>query len=123
MATTLSNTMIFLTITIAGLMIPRMLLDWQRFRECLLEQDNSGVRRLIADQNAWMIRHGVCATAAIMMVVGIKLIPEIHHFASLADVTAVYAVLTLAMALVESFLAQYFASAFAAARIPGRHTR
>ncbi|BDV43769.1 hypothetical protein GURASL_26920 [Geotalea uraniireducens] len=103
---TLNTTMILLTVTVAALMIPRMMLDWLRYRELLNERDEEGLRGLMAGQRRWLVRHGSCAAAATILVVGVRYLPELARYDMLANGLIAYAMLSLLFTLVESMLAQ-----------------
>lgn len=103
---TLNTTMILLTATVAALMIPRLMLDWLRYRELCAEWDDEGLRKLLREQRCWLVRHGSCAAAATALVMAIRYLPELTRYEALVNGIIGYGMLTLLLVLAESVLAQ-----------------
>ncbi|RNC67801.1 MAG: hypothetical protein ED859_13120 [Desulfuromonadales bacterium] len=98
--------MTFLTVSVAAIVIPRIMIDWQRYREYLQEGDDTSLQLLAAGQRTWIIRHGVCAAGAIVLVALIKCLPGMGAYEGLAGITTAYGMMTLSFAFIESLLAQ-----------------
>uniref|UniRef100_A0A831XEY8 Uncharacterized protein n=1 Tax=Geobacter metallireducens TaxID=28232 RepID=A0A831XEY8_GEOME len=103
---TLATMMTFLTISVAAIIAPRMMIDWQRYREYLSNDDAAALRRFAAEQRQWILRHGICAAGAIGLMAVITCAPGMAPFERLAGITTAYGMMTLTFALAESLLAQ-----------------
>lgn len=119
----LNTMMVILTLSVAALMIPRIMVDWQRCREFLLEGDEESLRRLAADQKTWIVRHGICALGAIVMVVLIKYLPGMTPYEELAGPVTAYGMMTLSLAFFESLLAQRVENRLLVVRASARQAR
>ena len=103
---TLYTIMAIATVSAAALLIPRMMIDWQQYRELLQDSDAESLRQFAAKQNQWVLRHGICATGAIGMVAIITHAPGMAPFEKLAGVITAYGMMTLTFMFIESLLAQ-----------------
>lgn len=110
--------MVVLTTIVSAVMIPRIMLDWLRYQEFLRDRNDEALRALIAGQKGWMMRHGLCALGAVALVVCIKCLPGLARYDELAGVTAIYGMMTLAFAFVESLLAQRVESSLQSGLVP-----
>lgn len=114
---TLYTMMVVLTTVVSAVMIPRIMLDWLRYREFQRERDDEALRALITGQKTWIMRHGICAIAALALVFCIKCLPELARYDELAGVTAIYGMMTLTFTFVESLLAQRIESSLQAGHV------
>ncbi|ABB31336.1 hypothetical protein GeomeDRAFT_2372 [Geobacter metallireducens RCH3] len=103
---TLYTVMAFITVSVAAILIPRMMIDWQRCREFLRDSDGEALRRFVAEQRQWIVRHGMCAAGAIGMVAVITCAPGMAAYERLAGVMTAYGMMTLTFMFIESLLAQ-----------------
>jgi hypothetical protein len=106
MTSMLTALMMTLLTMVTFCMIPRIGLDWLRFKEYAQEGDRENLLMLQRQENGWVIRHFVCALFAVALVVTMKTCPNLGQPEHLAAVTALYAVISLCFALVESVLSQ-----------------
>jgi hypothetical protein len=119
----LATMMTVLTVSVAAILIPRMMIDWQRCREYLNDDDETALRRFAAEQRQWIVRHGVCAAGAIGLVALITCAPGMAQFEKLAGITTAYGMMTLTFTLVESLLAQRAENRLQARPAPARQTQ
>ena len=119
----LNTMMVILTLSVAALMIPRIMIDWQRCREFLQEGDEDSLRRLATDQKTWIARHGICALGAVVMVVLIKYLPGMASYEELAGPDTAYGMMTLSLAFFESLLAQRVENRLLVVRASARQVR
>lgn len=120
---TLATMMTFLTVSVAAIIVPRMMIDWQRCREYLSDDDETALRRFAAEQRQWILRHGICATGAIGLVAIITCAPGMAPFERLAGITTAYGMMTLTFALAESLLAQRAENRLQARPAPAEQAR
>lgn len=106
----LSALMLTLTATLVCLAFPRIYADWLSFRNLVEAGEYDDLRRLLAAENLWVQRHFWCALVAICMVVVVENTSLGTRAPHLAQVTAVYAAISLSLAFIESFFAQKVAS-------------
>ncbi|MRR34878.1 hypothetical protein EG829_09315 [bacterium] len=119
----LATMMTYLTVSVAAILIPRMMIDWQRCREYLNDNDETALRRFAAEQRQWIVRHGVCAAGAIGMVAIITCAPGMAPFERLAGSTTAYGMMTLSFAFIESLLAQRAENRLQARPASARHAQ
>jgi len=103
----LNNLMIGLTVSVATLMILRYIANWFRFQVCLDEGNEDTLRQLISEQNAWIIRHGVCVAGALIMVASIRFLADFEEYERLVRSITSYAIMSSVFAFVESVMAQW----------------
>lgn len=103
---TLYTVMALLTISVAALLIPRMMIDWQRCGEFIREGDEEALRQFVAEQKLWIVRHGICAAGATGLVAVITCAPGMAPFQKLSGIVTAYGMMTLIFTFVESLLAQ-----------------
>lgn len=120
---TLYSMMVFLTVSVAALMIPRIMIDCLRLREAVRDGDDGALRALIASQKEWSVRHGLCAVAALAMVALIRFVPAAAPYGELAAPITAYGMMTLTLIFLESFLAQRVESRLVARPTPARSPR
>lgn len=102
---TFDTIMAILTISAAAIIIPRMMIDWQRCREFIREDDEESLRKFVAEQKRWIARHGISAMGAIGVVAIITCTAGMASFEKLAGVTTAYGMMTLTFAFIESLMA------------------
>ena len=102
---------LMLTITLAVLItvVPRFAFAWLQFRELTADEDREGLLALQRQENGWVIRHFVCATFGVALVVLMKTMPGLNPPEHLAEVTTAYVLVSFTFALAESLLAQKIA--------------
>jgi hypothetical protein len=115
---TLNTIMIGLTVAVAIIMILRYIATWFRFQVCIEEGDENTMRQLVAEQNAWILRHGICVVAALIMVASIRYLPGGDDFAILAGSITTYAIMSFIFAFIESVMAQWLENRMAARQMP-----
>lgn len=120
---TLNVITIYLTVSIAAIIIPRLLIDWQRYREFCSNNDKESLRELLAAQRVWVARHGICAIGAVILIVTIKWIPELVRYDRLAGTTAIYGMITLMFTFAESILAQRIDCRLSSPHPSARHAK
>lgn len=98
--------MTMLTMSAAAILVPRLMIDWQRIREFLRDSDERSLRQFAADQKRWVARHCICAVGAICLGTIITCAPGMAPFEKLAGVTTAYGMMTLTLTFIESHLAQ-----------------
>ncbi len=120
---TLYTIMTIITVSVAALLIPRMMIDWQRCREFLRDRDEAALRQFLAEQRQWIVRHGICAAGAIGMVAVITCAPGMAAFEKLAGMMTAYGMMTLTFMFIESLLAQRAESLLQARPAPVEQAR
>lgn len=108
MTTLLNNILVLLTVIVAALMIPRLMIDWFRFREWFSDRDGESIRALVASQNGWVVKHAFCAGAALVMVAAIRYLPDLAVYQDLAGSLVIYGMLSIGLAVVELLMMQRF---------------
>lgn len=108
MTTLLNNIMILLTVIVSALMIPRLMIDWHRFREGLEDSDGEVIRDLVTSQNAWIVKHAVCAVGALAMVAAVRYLPDLAAYQDLAGSMAIYGMISLGLTVVELLMLHRF---------------
>jgi hypothetical protein len=103
----LNNIMIGLTVSVAIIIILRIIANWYRFKVCLDEGNEDTLRQLISEQNIWINRHGVCVAGALAMIAAIRFLPGVEEYDSLAGSITTYAIMSCTFAFVESIMAQW----------------
>jgi len=101
-------------------MVPRIYSSWLLFREYAEEGDIDSLINLQAQQNGWVIRHLAMALLAVGFVAAMKYLPELRSYSNCAAATAIYSVISLTFAFVESVLAQKISGCTAAMLIPAK---
>lgn len=107
MPQTLNNIMIGLTVAVATIMILRYIANWYRFQACLDEGNEDNLRYLISEQNAWIVRHGICVAGALIMVTAIRFLSDVEEYEMLVRSVTTYAIMSFMFAFVESVMAQW----------------
>lgn len=110
MTSVLNNIMICLTALVALLVVVRFAADWFKFRDCIEAHDQDTLRQLIAGQQTWIIRHALCATAAVLLVACIRFLPNMTEYEPLSGTLTVYGMVSLGFALVDVLLVQWLGS-------------
>jgi len=112
------TSLILMTVTLilALSMIPRFYWACHWAAKLEMEQDHESLRELLAEQNAWILRHLGCGLGAIVLVWMAKTLPGMDVPDSLAELMAIYAASTLFFSALESLLAQRIALSLA--RVP-----
>jgi hypothetical protein len=99
--------MIGITVSVAIIMILRYIANWYRFQILLVEGNEETLRQLISEQNAWIIRHGVCVAGALIVVAAIRFIADFEEYEILVRSITTYAIMSSVFAFVESVMAQW----------------
>ena len=94
------------TITLTVAILPRIYLASIRAEELFLEQEIGLLRELLAEHNAWVVRHLGCGLGALALVWIAKTSPGMEVPGLLAEAMAIYAASSLFFAGLESLLAQ-----------------
>jgi len=106
MISMLTALMMTLLTMVTFCMIPRIGYDWLRYRAYANEGDRENLLKLQRQENGWVIRHLICALFAVALVFAMKTCPNLGQPERLADVTALYAVISFCFAFAESILSQ-----------------
>ncbi len=104
--TNLSTLLLMIIATLTVIMPPRIYYNWMQFNAYRREEEQEQLIALQSAENQWMLRHLVCAFAAIVMVAYIKLHPAMEGAEQLSVLTAAYAVHSILFAVTESLFAQ-----------------
>ncbi len=115
--TNLSSIMLMIIATLTFIMPPRIFYNWMQFNAYRREGELAQLIALQSAENQWMLRHLVCAFAAIVIVAYLKLHPTIEGAEQLSVVTAAYAVISILFAVTESLFAQKIARVVMAASV------
>lgn len=113
--TNLCTVLLMIIATLTVIMPPRIFYNWMQFNAYRREEEQEQLIALQSAENQWMLRHLVCAFAAIVMVAYIKLHPTIEGTEQLSVITAAYAVISILFAVTESLFAQKIARVVMAA--------
>lgn len=100
----LTSYMLALTLVIAVIMTPRIYANWLRFKEYAEEGDLEKLGELLREENNWVARHLFCAFCGLVLAAFAKYLPEMGASEQLIRMTAVYSMLSLLLAFIESFL-------------------
>jgi hypothetical protein len=92
------------------LAIPRVYADWLFFKGEVREGETECLPRLLAVENRWVQRHFWHAVVGVGMVMLIEATSLGERSPHLAQVTAVYAAVSLTLSFVESLFAQKVAA-------------
>ena len=87
------------------IMLPRIYGDWLSFNHYCQQEEYEKLKNLLQAENQWVIRHIICAVAAIGMVVTIKMNPTLQEYEQLSNVIVIYAMFSLVFAFAESLFA------------------
>lgn len=98
-----------ITITLTVAILPRIYGASIKAEELFLEQEIGLLRELLAEQNAWVLRHLGCGLGALALVWIAKTCPGMEVPGQLAEAMAIYAASSLLFAGLESLLAQKIA--------------
>ncbi len=115
--TNLSSVMLMIIATLTVIMPPRMFYNWMQFNVYRRQAELEQLIALQCTENQWMLRHLICAFAAIVMVAYLKLHPAMEGAEQLSVITGAYAVISILFAVTESFIAQKIARAVTAANV------
>lgn len=94
----------FLTIALITIAIPMTLGDWWSFRKLSPEEGIDELAPRFYSAKNWMGRHFMCGTAGAAMAIALRFLGDNGDFLLLAQLTAVYAACSLALALANSLL-------------------
>lgn len=120
---TFDTIMAILTISAAAIIIPRMMIDWQRCREFIREDNEESLRQFVAEQKRWIARHIISATGAIGVVAMITCTAGMASFERLADITTTYGMMTLTFTFIESLMALRAENRLQARTVSAREAR
>ncbi|GFE57244.1 hypothetical protein [Geobacter sp. AOG1] len=112
----LSAMMLVITVILLSLSFPRIYGDWLSFQNHLEMGEREPLRELLADKKLWMHRHFCFAVLALVMAKVVEGTPLAEGAPRLSQVTAVYAVISLMLAFVESLFAQKITALLAGAQ-------
>lgn len=99
--------MVTVTLTMTAVMVPRIYLAWVLADAYCLEGEVDALRHLLAEQNRWIGRQFFCGSAALAMLLMVKLSPhDLSIPAAMTTVLGVYSVIALLLAVFESLVAQ-----------------
>lgn len=101
--------MLTLTLTVLLTVVPRTVFSWQQFSELAAAEDRDGLLELLRQENEWMMRHFVCAAAGTGLVALLETMPGLNPPEYLTEMIGGYVLLSFALALLESLLAQKIA--------------
>ncbi len=116
----LTSITVVLSVILVMIMVPRIYSSWLLFREYAEECDIDNLTNLQAQQNGWVIRHLGMALLAMGFVAAMKYLPELSGYSQCAAATAIYSVISLTFAFVESILAQKISGHTTAMLIPAK---
>jgi hypothetical protein len=89
-----------------SIMVPRIYGDWLHFQLFAREGDLDGLISLQRHTKEWVIRNYVCAAGGLVVVLLLRFFPALEPPEYLAEVTAIYAMITYAFAVVESLMVE-----------------
>lgn len=112
--TMLTSITVMLSAILIMIMVPRIYSNWLQLKDYLEQGDREKLIELQTLHNQWVIRHFGMGLLALGFVTAMKHLPGLEMHSQAAAATAAYSVISLTLALVESFLAQKTA-AYAAA--------
>lgn len=101
--------MLTLTLTVLITVVPRTVFSWQQFSELAAAEDRGGLLELLRQENEWIVRHFVCAAAGTALVALLETLPCLNPPEYLTEMIGGYVLLSFALALLESLLAQKIA--------------
>lgn len=101
--------MLILTLTVLLTVVPRTVFSWQQFSELAAVEDRDGLLELLRQENEWIVRHFVCAAAGTALVALLETMPGLNPPEYLTEMIGGYVLLSFALALLESLLAQKIA--------------
>lgn len=111
-----SALMLVIIAILLSLSLPKMYGEWLLLQNLLDERGSEGLRELLTSKKVWMQRHFCCAFLAMVMVRGVESGYLAEGAPHLSRITAVYAVISLILAFVESLFAQKITTLLAGAR-------
>jgi hypothetical protein len=106
MPTIITLLLMTVTIALAVTVLPRIYVAFIKAEELHLVQERGLLRELLAEQNAWMMRHLGCGLGALALVWLAKTSPGMGVPGPLSVALAMYAASSLFFAGLESLLAQ-----------------
>lgn len=102
-----SALMITVTMTMTVFMLPRIYMTWIIAEHCCMEGETEQLVYLLADENGWALRQFGCGAVAIALIWMVHNSPhDLGVPASMEAALAVYGVISLVFAVLESLIAQ-----------------
>ena len=99
--------MMTVTMTMTGVMLPRIYMSWMTAKQLSADGEVGQMERLLAEQNAWVLRQLGCGAAAISLICMVRTSRyDLGVPASMEVALALYASISLAFAVLESLIAQ-----------------
>ena len=112
--TMLTALMMTITITMTVIMLPKMYHVYLVAEMLYLEEEYDLLRELLRERNDWVLRHVICGATGLVLLWLTKGFPGLEVPELLAATLALYAGLSLMLALFNSLLAQKVAALLSA---------